>query len=185
MPSARLQSTANGSKPKPRIDNQKSRNWPASKTSTSINVQEEQTLDLNAGTPFNLKKERIKVWIKENVISGKPRLHGITLIQKISARQKSHGIRCGSLLQPPSTKKNALLSLEQEINKLSQVRLYGGGGIPFQLKSDSLPHAHAQTTKTYYKHQDSRIKKAQELKTKTSANSDNDPSSETKLRGDY
>ncbi|GJY83450.1 hypothetical protein Tco_0496826 [Tanacetum coccineum] len=39
-------------------------------------------------------------------------------------------------------------------------------------KSDSLPHAHAQTTKTYYKHQDSRIKKAQVLKTKTSANSD-------------
>ncbi|GJZ79214.1 gag-pol polyprotein [Tanacetum coccineum] len=62
--------------------------------------------------------------------------------------------------------------------------LYGGGGIPFQLKSDSLPHAHAQTTKTYYKHQDSRIKKAQELKTKTSANSDiKDNSSETKLRG--
>ncbi|GKB52065.1 hypothetical protein Tco_0902818 [Tanacetum coccineum] len=52
------------------------------------------------------------------------------------------------------------------------------------LKSDSLPHAHAQTTKTYYKHQDSRIKKAQELKTKTSANSDiKDNSSETKLRG--
>ncbi|GKD25187.1 retrovirus-related pol polyprotein from transposon TNT 1-94 [Tanacetum coccineum] len=50
--------------------------------------------------------------------------------------------------------------------------LYGGGGIPFQLKSDSLPHAHAQTTKTYYKHQDSRIKKAQDLKTKTSANFD-------------
>ncbi|GJY85954.1 hypothetical protein Tco_0499980 [Tanacetum coccineum] len=51
-------------------------------------------------------------------------------------------------------------------------------------ESDSLPHAHAQTTKTYYKHQDSRIKKAQELKTKTSANSDiKDPSSKTKLRG--
>ncbi|GJR41545.1 hypothetical protein Tco_1309648 [Tanacetum coccineum] len=59
-----------------------------------------------------------------------------------------------------------------------------GDGIPFQLKSDSLPHTHAQTTKTYYKHQDSRIKKAQELKTKTSANSDSiDPSSETKLWG--
>ncbi|GJR22496.1 RNA-directed DNA polymerase, eukaryota, reverse transcriptase zinc-binding domain protein [Tanacetum coccineum] len=50
--------------------------------------------------------------------------------------------------------------------------LYSGGGILFQLKSDSLIHAHAQTTKTYYKHQDSRIMKAQELKTKTSANSD-------------
>ncbi|GKC50453.1 hypothetical protein Tco_1073198, partial [Tanacetum coccineum] len=40
------------------------------------------------------------------------------------------------------------------------------GDASFQLKSDSLPHAHAQTTKTYYKHQDSRIKKAQELKDK-------------------
>nr|GFA34992.1 hypothetical protein [Tanacetum cinerariifolium] len=50
--------------------------------------------------------------------------------------------------------------------------------------SDSLPHAHAQATKTYYKHQDSRIKKAQELKTKTFKNSDvKDNSSETKLRG--
>ncbi|GJS88899.1 hypothetical protein Tco_0771535 [Tanacetum coccineum] len=49
---------------------------------------------------------------------------------------------------------------------------------------DSLPHAHAQTTKTYYKHQDSRIKKAQELNIKTSTNSDiKDPSLETKLQG--
>ncbi|GJX50202.1 retrovirus-related pol polyprotein from transposon TNT 1-94 [Tanacetum coccineum] len=38
--------------------------------------------------------------------------------------------------------------------------LYDGSGIPFQLKSDSLPHAHAQTIKTYNWHQDSRIKKA-------------------------
>nr|GEV28482.1 retrovirus-related Pol polyprotein from transposon TNT 1-94 [Tanacetum cinerariifolium] len=49
---------------------------------------------------------------------------------------------------------------------------------------DSLPHAHAQTTKIHYKHQDSRIKIAQVLKTKTSTNSDiKDNSSETKLRG--
>ncbi|GKC46593.1 hypothetical protein Tco_1064315 [Tanacetum coccineum] len=41
---------------------------------TSINVQVERNLDLNAGTPFNLKKERIKAWIKENVISGRPRV---------------------------------------------------------------------------------------------------------------
>nr|GEV06315.1 hypothetical protein [Tanacetum cinerariifolium] len=33
IPSARSQSTANGSKPKPRINNQTSRNWPASKNS--------------------------------------------------------------------------------------------------------------------------------------------------------
>nr|GEV10289.1 retrotransposon protein [Tanacetum cinerariifolium] len=37
---------------------------------------------------------------------------------------------------------------------------------------DSLPNAHAQTTKTYNKHQDSRIKKAQVLKTKTFTNYD-------------
>ncbi|GKF03278.1 hypothetical protein Tco_0030201, partial [Tanacetum coccineum] len=42
----------------------------------------------------------------------------------------------------------------------------------FQLKSVSLPHAHDQTKKTCYKHQDLRIRKAQVLKTKTSANSD-------------
>ncbi|GKC09943.1 hypothetical protein Tco_1001553 [Tanacetum coccineum] len=51
-------------------------------------------------------------------------------------------------------------------------------------ESDSLPYAYAQTTKTNYKHQDLRIKKAQELKTKTSANYDiKDNSSETKHRG--
>ncbi|GJV83216.1 hypothetical protein Tco_1523114 [Tanacetum coccineum] len=43
---------------------------------------------------------------------------------------------------------------------------------PHSIRVDSLPHAHAQSTKTYHKHQDSRIKKAQELKTNTSANSD-------------
>ncbi|GJU02553.1 hypothetical protein Tco_1112891 [Tanacetum coccineum] len=39
-------------------------------------------------------------------------------------------------------------------------------------ESDSLPHAYTQTTKTYYRHQESRIKKDQVLKTKTSANFD-------------
>nr|GEV57141.1 retrovirus-related Pol polyprotein from transposon TNT 1-94 [Tanacetum cinerariifolium] len=63
-----------------------------------------------SGTPLNLKKERIKAWIKENVISGRPR----------------YKWRCYSLIPA---------------------------------EHDSLPHAHAQTTKTYYKHQESsRIK---------------------------
>ncbi|GJY79036.1 hypothetical protein Tco_0484837 [Tanacetum coccineum] len=60
-----------------------------SSAGTSINIQVEQNLDLSANTPFNLKKERIKACIKDNVISGRPRLHGITLIQEISTRQKS------------------------------------------------------------------------------------------------
>ncbi|GKE85836.1 hypothetical protein Tco_1559578 [Tanacetum coccineum] len=59
--------------------------------------------------------------------------------------------------------------LEPSSNKLLDRYKDGDGDASFQLKSDSLPHAHALTTKTYYKHQDSRIMKAQELKTKTSA----------------
>ncbi|GJY03848.1 hypothetical protein Tco_0369788 [Tanacetum coccineum] len=59
--------------------------------------------------------------------------------------------------------------LEPTSNKLLGSHKDGDSDALFQLKSDSLPHAHAQTTKTYYKHQDSRIMKAQELKTKTSA----------------
>ncbi|GJU42373.1 hypothetical protein Tco_1195330 [Tanacetum coccineum] len=142
MPSARSQNTVNDSKPKPKINNQKSRNWHASKTScvttktvpiakyyrnsknfsdskyfvcstcqkcvfnadhdscvtkflneVNSRAKEEQTLDLSASTPFNMKNERIKAWIKENVISGRLRLHGIALIQEISARQSSQGIQ--------------------------------------------------------------------------------------------
>ncbi|GJS22157.1 hypothetical protein Tco_0450789 [Tanacetum coccineum] len=191
MPSVRSQSIANDSKPKPRINNQR---WvPTGKiftfsttkvdsepphgsntditnlheckqtlyssAGTSINVPEEQNLDLNACTPFNLKKKRIKVCIKENVISGRPRIHGTTWIQEISARPKgSYALswkpcQGGSLNLPDHRHKRRCSSL-----------------IPAE--SNSLPHAHAQTIKTYYKHQDSRIKKAQEFKTKTSANSD-------------
>ncbi|GJZ10578.1 hypothetical protein Tco_0545337 [Tanacetum coccineum] len=70
------------------------------------------------------------------------------------------------LLEPASNK----LLVGDSLN-LPNHRIHkdGDGDASFQLKSNSLPHAHAQTTKTYYKHQDSRIMKAQELKTKTSA----------------
>nr|GEX11176.1 E3 ubiquitin-protein ligase RNF170-like isoform X1 [Tanacetum cinerariifolium] len=61
--------------------------------------------------------------------------------------------------------------LEPTSNKLL-VGLDDGVAASFQLESDSSPHAHSQTTKTNYKHQDSRIMKAHELKIKTSANSD-------------
>ncbi|GJR40478.1 hypothetical protein Tco_1216162 [Tanacetum coccineum] len=47
----------------------------------------------------------------------------------------------------------------------------GDGDALFQLKSDSLPHAHAQISNTYFKHRDdSRIKKAQLTKVKDFAN---------------
>ncbi|GJY01061.1 hypothetical protein Tco_0359213 [Tanacetum coccineum] len=64
-----------------------------------------------------------------------------------------------------SHKKN-LLDMSLGIDNIYDSYKDGDGDASFQLKSDSLPHAHAQTTKTYYKHRDSRIKKAQELKDK-------------------
>ncbi|GJZ17084.1 hypothetical protein Tco_0553207 [Tanacetum coccineum] len=97
-------------------------------------------------------------------------------------------MQCTTLPSHSSFSQQKLVSFVTEIHTTSIDFLTpstnDGVAASFQLKSDSLPHAHAQTTKTYYKHQDSRIKKAQELKTKTSANSDiKDNSSETKLRG--
>ncbi|GJY37713.1 hypothetical protein Tco_0424077 [Tanacetum coccineum] len=47
MPSAKSQSTANGSKPKPRSNTQTSRNWPASKNST-LNLSAAMTSDHNS-----------------------------------------------------------------------------------------------------------------------------------------
>ncbi|GJS98603.1 uncharacterized mitochondrial protein-like protein [Tanacetum coccineum] len=86
------------------------------------------------------------------------------------------------LLKPTSNKLSVgdLLGRHSDIeNKLAWLVL-----TELKLKSNSLPHAHTQTTKTYYKQQDLRIMKAHELKTKTSANSDiNDNSSEIKLQG--
>ncbi|GKC48981.1 hypothetical protein Tco_1071726 [Tanacetum coccineum] len=90
------------------------------------------------------------------------------LTPKHPSDTKVFTVKMEILLQPTSNK----LLVVNELTTQSDSYKDGNGDTLFQLKLDSLPHAHAQTTKTYYKHQDSRIKKAQELKTKTSANSD-------------
>ncbi|GJW36349.1 hypothetical protein Tco_0059269 [Tanacetum coccineum] len=77
MPSARSQSTTNGSKPKPRINNQKSRNWPATKSScveldlvkptkkkVQIMIDEEIVLKLQAKID---EEERIAIAEKEKI----------------------------------------------------------------------------------------------------------------------
>ncbi|GJW96110.1 hypothetical protein Tco_0177918 [Tanacetum coccineum] len=60
-----------------------------------------------------------------------------------------------------------MMQIQTHINKTQWLRWKMVMLIP--ASRNSLPHAHAQSTKTFYKHQDSRIMKAQELKTKTSA----------------
>ncbi|GJU31624.1 hypothetical protein Tco_1175213 [Tanacetum coccineum] len=82
----------------------------------------------------------------------------------------------------PTNGSNKDITNQYECEKLLMYKQRCCSLIPAE--SYSLPHTHAQTTKTYYKHQDSRIKKAQELKTKTSENSDiKDNSSKTKHQG--
>ncbi|GJY28829.1 hypothetical protein Tco_0404596 [Tanacetum coccineum] len=129
------------------------------------------TLNLSAGTSFNPKKEGLRVCLELGIHDHSNEPSSSKLVPKVV----------------PQADKTTTPRQQLELlfhHHITMLRLYDGGGIPFQLKSDSLPHAHAQTKKTYYKHQDSRIKKAQELKTKTFANSDiKDNSSETKLRG--
>ncbi|GKD08869.1 hypothetical protein Tco_1188554 [Tanacetum coccineum] len=90
----------------------------------------------------------------------------IELTLEQSQQGVSNDVLMEILLEPASNK-----LLGGDTLNLPDHRIHkdGDGDASFQLESDSLPHAHAQTTKTYYKHQDSRIMKAQELKTKTSA----------------
>ncbi|GJW53827.1 hypothetical protein Tco_0097912 [Tanacetum coccineum] len=73
---------------------------------------------------------------------------------------------------PKSTSNSSarILRFELETYQGDSLNLLDHSLIPAE--SNLLPQLHAQTTKTYYKHQDSRIMKAQRLKTKTSANSD-------------
>ncbi|GJU68626.1 retrovirus-related pol polyprotein from transposon TNT 1-94, partial [Tanacetum coccineum] len=67
------------------------------------------------------------------------------------------------LLEPASNK----LLVGDSLN-LPDHRIHkdGDGDASFQLKSDSLPHAHAHSTKTFYKHQDSKNQESSSIKDK-------------------
>ncbi|GJX53938.1 hypothetical protein Tco_0282307 [Tanacetum coccineum] len=301
MPSARSQSTANGSKPKPRINNQKSRNWPGSKsscvTTKTVPIAEHsrnsrsysdskhfvcstcQKCVFNANhdscvTKFlNEVNSRAKVPshktttrykpVEQTSFAKKPErqipirhrssikktsvVHEKTMTPRSGLKWKPTGkifktvglrwVPTGKIFTlPPHTNfqpaapprqmtsdhNSSELGIHDHSNELSSSKLVpkvvppadktdtsrqelellfhhhitmlrsyalswkpcqgdslnlpdhrihkdGDGDASFQLESNSLPHAHAQSTKTFYKHQDSRIMKAQELKTKTSA----------------
>ncbi|GJW06320.1 hypothetical protein Tco_1568743 [Tanacetum coccineum] len=141
-------------------------------------------LTIHADTSFKSYKGRTPSLVAKRMITEKPGLQGIS----------SNEFKAGSKSCNPPADKTATSRQELELlfhHHITMLRSYalswkpcqgdslnlpdhrihkdGDGDALFQLKSDSLPHAHAQTTKTYYKHRDSRIMKAQELKTKTSA----------------
>ncbi|GJZ96509.1 hypothetical protein Tco_0668843 [Tanacetum coccineum] len=246
MPSAKSQSTANGSKPKPRSNTQTSRNWPASKSSCAttktvpiaehsrnsgnltpnilfarhvpsnkttnknklvdqISVAKKLERQISKGHRFSIKKTSVvheKIMTPRSCLRWKPK-------GKIFKIVGLRWVPLGKIFTSSTTKVDSeptngsneditnqyeceqTLDVSAGSNTLSWKPCQEGSSnlnLPdhslIPAESNSLPHAHTQTTKTYYKHQDLRIKKAQVLKTKTSANSDiKDNSLETKLRG--
>ncbi|GJV09572.1 retrovirus-related pol polyprotein from transposon TNT 1-94 [Tanacetum coccineum] len=107
---------------------------------------------------FDTYQSRLKSKEADCTAMSQQSLNNVTLSQVV--------LRVMEHVPVPSTTILGIISQEQ-IDK--RIHKDGDGDASFQLESNSLPHAHAQTTKTYYKHQDLRIMKAQELKTKTSA----------------
>ncbi|GJV72463.1 hypothetical protein Tco_1492458 [Tanacetum coccineum] len=129
------------------------------------------TLNLSAGTSFNSKKEGLRVCSELRIHNHSNEQSSSKLVPKVVP-----------LADKTTTSRQELELLFHHHITMLRYKRRCCSLIPAE--SDSLPHAHAKTTKTYYKHQDSRVKKAQELKTKTSANSDiQDNTTETKLRG--
>ncbi|GJU01611.1 hypothetical protein Tco_1111949 [Tanacetum coccineum] len=113
----------------------------------------EQTLDVNSGTP--------------NLSAAMTSDHNILELGIHDHNNKPSSLKLVPKVVPPADKTTTSrqeleLLFHHHITMLSLIHA----------ESNSLPHAHTQATKTYYKHQDSRINKAQELNKKTSTNSD-------------
>ncbi|GJT82784.1 hypothetical protein Tco_1057126 [Tanacetum coccineum] len=114
---------------------------------------------------MNLPDHRIKLWWKWRYLVPVESIHSPMLTlnvfnQRHHDNRKTYNTASATLISNVMIKKSVSMQYKRRCFSL----------IPAE--SNSLPHARAQTTKTYYKHQDLRIKKAQEFKTKTSANSD-------------
>ncbi|GJY09352.1 hypothetical protein Tco_0377537 [Tanacetum coccineum] len=118
------------------------------------------TLNLSAGTSFKSKKEGLRVWLLKRLISQKPGLQGI-LILTSDHNSSELGIHDHNN-EPSSSKLDPKVVPPADKTDTSRQEYKRRCCSLILAESDSLPHAHAQTTKTYYKHQDSRIKKAQE-----------------------
>ncbi|GJT10659.1 hypothetical protein Tco_0857701 [Tanacetum coccineum] len=223
MPSARSQSTVNGSKPKPMINNKNSRNWPASKsscvTTKTVPIVEQsrnsrnffdskhfvcstcQKCVFNANhdhcvTKFlNEVNSRVKVPSNKTTNRNKP-VEQISIVKK-PERQIPKGHRWVSIRkiftssitmvdsEPPHGSNTDITNLHECIQTLdSSAGTNDGVAALFQ---HSLIHYHIlmlklQRNTISIKIQESR---KQELKTKTSANSDiKDPSLKNQASGE-
>ncbi|GJV64808.1 hypothetical protein Tco_1475636 [Tanacetum coccineum] len=127
------------------------------------------TLNIHAGTSLNPTKEGLRVCSELGIHDHSNELSSSKLVPKVvppadktaTSRQElellfHHHI---TMLRRPYAL--SWKPCQGDSLNLPDHRIHkdGDGDASFQLKSDSLPHAHAhaQTTKTFYKHQDSRI----------------------------
>ncbi|GJW14766.1 hypothetical protein Tco_0018899 [Tanacetum coccineum] len=201
MPSAKSQSTANGSKPKPKINNQNSRNWPASKSScvtTKTVLIAEHSRNSRSFSDFKhfVCSTCQKCIFNANHDSCVTKfLNEVNLRAKMGKILKTVGLRwvpTGMIFTSSTTMVNSeplhgsntdITNLHECIQAFDLSAVTNGNPSRVNIKqlygsltpaeSDSIPYAHAQTIKTYYWHLDSRIKKAQvHTKKNTSANSD-------------
>ncbi|GJT98791.1 hypothetical protein Tco_1094309 [Tanacetum coccineum] len=100
----------------------------------------------------------------------------LTLIHKLLTRV----LRIILVIVPEHPSDTYVLTMKMEIllepasNKLLVGYIKTEVGDAYSTKSDSLPHAHAQTTKTYYIARDSRIMKASRIKDKDFSRTNSD-----------
>ncbi|GKA85960.1 hypothetical protein Tco_0807614 [Tanacetum coccineum] len=167
MPSAKSQSTANGNKPKSRSNTQTSRNWPVSKnsfvTTKNVPIAEHSRNSRN----FSDSKYFVCSTCQKCVFNANHVFVQLIPENEVNSRAKVVRLGVSPMIQPEQVRVLPQDTPSLKLQSLGQYDfvspwLYSGGGIPFQLKSDSLPHAHAQRHTISIK----------VLKTKTSANSD-------------
>ncbi|GJW41810.1 hypothetical protein Tco_0070609 [Tanacetum coccineum] len=173
--SGRLPNTANANKLKPRNFNQQPRNWPPSISSRVSNRTVNTAEPPRNQKPFLKSKDLACPTCKKCIYSENHDECILKYLLKVNSRVSDRKRMHNPIRQQRDIYPSYVLSwkpCQGDSLNLPDHRYKRRCCSLIPAESNSLPHAHAQTTKTYYKHQDSRIKKAQELKTKTSANSD-------------
>ncbi|GJU94942.1 hypothetical protein Tco_1319698 [Tanacetum coccineum] len=148
---------------------------------TSFNGQKQQRIDLSAGALYNVKQENLRQMTFEQISSGLgPQRQmmsdhnnsGLDPQCSMTSDHHSSELEIHDHNNEPSSSKLVPKVVHPADKTATSRQVTRWWRYPIPAKVDSLPHAHAQTAKTYYTHQDTRIKKAQELKTKSFANSD-------------
>ncbi|GJS66039.1 hypothetical protein Tco_0680603 [Tanacetum coccineum] len=133
------------------------------------------TLNLSACTSFNLKKEALRVCSELRIhdhnnepSSSKLVPNVIPPAEKTTTSQQELELLFHHHITMLRSYALSWKPCQGDSLNLPDHRIHkdADGDALFQLKTDSLPHAHAQTTKTYYKHQDSRIHQSSRIKDK-------------------